>query len=53
MNEKDSPVLGLHEGPYLNRKKAGERFAGKLKNPDKENILLYWKVMTQALGCFT
>ena len=37
MNEKDSPVLGLHvEGPYLNPKRAGEQFAGKLKNPDKE-----------------
>ena len=29
MNEKDSPVLGLHvEGPYLNPKRAGEQFAG-------------------------
>ena len=37
MNEKDSPVLGLHvEGPYLNPKRAGEQCAGKLKNPDKE-----------------
>lgn len=49
MNEKDSPVLGLHvEGPYLNPKRAGEQFAGKLKNPDKENILLYWKVLTAS-----
>lgn len=37
MEEKDSPVLGLHvEGPYLNPKRAGEQFPGKLKNPDKE-----------------
>jgi len=37
MEEKDSPVLGLHvEGPYLNPKMAGEQFAGKVKNPDKE-----------------
>ena len=37
MNEKDSPVLGLHvEGPYLNPKRAGEQFAGKLKNTDKQ-----------------
>ncbi len=29
MNEKDSPVLGLHvEGPYLNPKRAGEQFTG-------------------------
>ena len=40
MNEKDSPVLGLHvEGPYLNPKRAGEQFAGKLKNPDKEEYI--------------
>lgn len=37
MKEKDSPVLGLHvEGPYLNPKMAGGQFAGKVKNPDKE-----------------
>ena len=37
MKEKDSPVLGLHvEGPYLNPKIAGGQFAGKVKNPDKE-----------------
>ena len=37
MKEKDSPVLGLHvEGPYLNPKMAGWQFAGKVKNPDKE-----------------
>ena len=37
MEEKDSPVLGLHvEGPYLNPKMAGEQFAGKVKNPVKE-----------------
>lgn len=29
--------VGVHvEGPYLNPKRAGEQFAGKLKNPDKE-----------------
>ena len=29
MAEPDSPVLGLHiEGPYLNKKMAGEQFAG-------------------------
>lgn len=37
MAEKNSPILGLHvEGPYLNPKRAGEQFPGKLKNPDKE-----------------
>ena len=33
------PVSYTHlhvEGPYLNPKRAGEQFAGKLKNPDKE-----------------
>ena len=29
-------VLMHVEGPYLNPKRAGEQFAGKLKNPDKE-----------------
>lgn len=37
MAEKGSPVLGLHiEGPYLNPKRAGEQFGGKLKTPEKE-----------------
>lgn len=37
MAEKDSPVLGLHvEGPYLNRKMAGNLFGDKVKEPDRE-----------------
>lgn len=40
MEEKDSPVLGLHiEGPYLNPQRAGKQFGGKLKNPEKEEYV--------------
>lgn len=35
MAEPDSPVLGLHiEGPYLNKKMAGEQFADQVKEID-------------------
>lgn len=35
MAEPDSPILGLHvEGPYLNRKMAGEQFANQVKEVD-------------------
>lgn len=35
MAESDSPILGLHvEGPYLNRKMAGEQFANQVKEVD-------------------
>lgn len=37
MAEPDSPVLGLHiEGPYLNRKMAGEQFADQVKEIDEQ-----------------
>lgn len=40
MGEKDSPVLGLHiEGPYLNRKMAGNLFAEKVKDVDKAEYI--------------
>ena len=36
MAEPDSPILGLHvEGPYLNRKMAGEQFANQVKEVDE------------------
>lgn len=40
MEEKDSPILGLHvEGPYLNPKMAGEQFAQNVKHPDKDEYV--------------
>ena len=44
MAEPDSPVLGLHiEGPYLNRKMAGEQFADQVKEIDEQ--------LKKAAGC--
>ena len=40
MQEKDSPILGLHiEGPYLNPKMAGTQYDGFLKTPDENEYI--------------
>lgn len=48
MNESGSPVLGMHiEGPYLNRKMAGEQFAGQVKNIDAKE----YKELVETTNC--
>ena len=40
MEEKDSPILGLHlEGHYLNRSKAGAQLPKWIKNPDPNEYI--------------
>ena len=60
MQEKDSPILGLHiEGPYLNPKMAGTQYDGFLKTPDENeyipllehtSCIKRWDISPELLG---
>ena len=48
MEEPESPIQGQHiEGPYLNHKKAGEQFAGQVKEIDENE----YKELAESTRC--